>query len=401
MEARFDRSFRSVRIHTGPGAEAAAAALDARVFCVGHHIVFGADQYDPTTAEGQRLLAHELTHVVQQRDSDASGVELSIGSPDDPLENEADLVAARILTRAPLPPITRDVRRVVRRAVRVDAASTQFVLSDQKVKADMALDGGPAQDAVIFHLTQGLNKFAPKQNGAAFRVDAGVNVSLGRGDSLAGFEFALLQFMRISNCSIFYAGRTRTEGSVGIQIHAAMTNRDWSPDGNLAMPPWISETPFTRNKPPIAVNAMGDHPFFQVNHRMHNFHPSFKDRDIKNFLFEMQSDQEAWTVFSARDDKGKFQHLAHVHWSIHHAAKFLWRGGKITKGAESHSFVPGTTGKGPPPEPGLKGLLASPSGTRTKDLLDRAIVAAVMPPNPHRGDNPTWFPNVPNDFFLP
>lgn len=59
--------FSRVRIHTGPRAEAAAAALDARAYTLGRDIVFAAGEYAPHTDAGQRLLAHELAHVIQQR----------------------------------------------------------------------------------------------------------------------------------------------------------------------------------------------------------------------------------------------------------------------------------------------------------------------------------------------
>lgn len=66
FESRFAQDFRQVRIHTGGEATAAAQAIKARAFTFGRNIVFGAGQYAPTTAAGQWLLAHELTHVVQQ-----------------------------------------------------------------------------------------------------------------------------------------------------------------------------------------------------------------------------------------------------------------------------------------------------------------------------------------------
>jgi hypothetical protein len=62
--------FSRVRIHTDDRAASSARSINARAFAVGNHIVFGAGQYDPDTMAGRRLLAHELTHVVQQsRDS--------------------------------------------------------------------------------------------------------------------------------------------------------------------------------------------------------------------------------------------------------------------------------------------------------------------------------------------
>jgi hypothetical protein len=64
--------FTQVRIHTGGPAADAARAVDARAFTVGNHLVFGEGQFSPQSQQGQRLLAHELTHVVQQ--SAAPGV---------------------------------------------------------------------------------------------------------------------------------------------------------------------------------------------------------------------------------------------------------------------------------------------------------------------------------------
>jgi Domain of unknown function (DUF4157) len=63
FEPRFGHDFGRVRVHVD---HAAAEAMQAHAFTVGHRIVFGAHRYQPGTEEGRRLLAHELTHVVQQ-----------------------------------------------------------------------------------------------------------------------------------------------------------------------------------------------------------------------------------------------------------------------------------------------------------------------------------------------
>ena len=65
MGARFGADFRGVRVHTGSRAAAAAAAVNARAFTTGQSIVFGEGQYQPDSAAGQRLVAHELAHVLQ------------------------------------------------------------------------------------------------------------------------------------------------------------------------------------------------------------------------------------------------------------------------------------------------------------------------------------------------
>ncbi|MBU0654318.1 MAG: DUF4157 domain-containing protein [Gammaproteobacteria bacterium] len=66
FESRFGTDFRPVRIHTGSLAARTSEMLNAQAFTVGNNIVFGAGQYAPDTFSGKSLLAHELTHVVQQ-----------------------------------------------------------------------------------------------------------------------------------------------------------------------------------------------------------------------------------------------------------------------------------------------------------------------------------------------
>jgi hypothetical protein len=69
MQTRFGHDFGTVRVHAGDAAGRSAGALDARAYTSGSDIVFGSGEYQPQTAGGQRLLAHELAHVVQRRQS--------------------------------------------------------------------------------------------------------------------------------------------------------------------------------------------------------------------------------------------------------------------------------------------------------------------------------------------
>lgn len=87
MERRFGRSFGHVRVHADAAAAASARAIDALAYTSGHDIVFGAGQYAPHTATGRTLLAHELTHVVQQA---APGAIRRQPTPDTKRERERD-----------------------------------------------------------------------------------------------------------------------------------------------------------------------------------------------------------------------------------------------------------------------------------------------------------------------
>jgi hypothetical protein len=71
-EAEFGHDFGHVRLHTDPGAAESARAVGSLAYTVGHDIVFAPQQFAPRTAAGMHLLAHELTHVVQQRGAPAA-----------------------------------------------------------------------------------------------------------------------------------------------------------------------------------------------------------------------------------------------------------------------------------------------------------------------------------------
>jgi hypothetical protein len=114
FESSFGQDFSQVRIHTGPRAAEAAEAVAARAFTVGSDIVFGAGEHQPGSTESTRLIAHELTHVVQQGQPTGrreSGTSLRIDDPDDGYERQAreaetPMVATMppALQRVPKPP---------------------------------------------------------------------------------------------------------------------------------------------------------------------------------------------------------------------------------------------------------------------------------------------------------
>ena len=85
-------SLHDVRVHTDEGAAALARAVSAHAFTVGKDIFFASGEYRPGSRDGQELIAHEVAHVVQQRDAPASGP-LTVSQPGDALEREAEAVS--------------------------------------------------------------------------------------------------------------------------------------------------------------------------------------------------------------------------------------------------------------------------------------------------------------------
>jgi len=106
MEDRMGDSFGDVRIHTGSTAANACESINARAFTVGNHIAFNSGEYDPSSLEGQHVLAHELAHVRQQTQGAVSmlpqeDVELEV-DPDPALEREAEEAAQQAMADGPV-----------------------------------------------------------------------------------------------------------------------------------------------------------------------------------------------------------------------------------------------------------------------------------------------------------
>ena len=91
MEPRFGNDFSQVRVHTDTSAKRAAQSLNAQAFTHGNHIYFGSGYYQPHTRAGKRLLAHEITHVVQQ----TGGVQLK-----SPIPNQSNTEALKANDRS-------------------------------------------------------------------------------------------------------------------------------------------------------------------------------------------------------------------------------------------------------------------------------------------------------------
>lgn len=106
MEQRLGADFGDVQVHTGSDAHASAQSVGAHAYTVGNHVVFQRDAYDPSSTAGRTTIAHELTHVMQQRsgpvDGTPAGGGISVSDPSDRFETAAADNAARVMD-APAP----------------------------------------------------------------------------------------------------------------------------------------------------------------------------------------------------------------------------------------------------------------------------------------------------------
>ncbi|BCK72605.1 hypothetical protein Srufu_065580 [Streptomyces libani subsp. rufus] len=102
METRLGADFSDVRVHTDTSAHESAEAVQAHAYTSGSHIVFQRGRYDTSSASGRHMLAHELTHVIQQRNGPVAGTDRGDGTkvsdPSDRFEKEAEANASRVLS---------------------------------------------------------------------------------------------------------------------------------------------------------------------------------------------------------------------------------------------------------------------------------------------------------------
>jgi hypothetical protein len=138
MESRMGVRLPDVKVHTDGASADAASRLGARAFTVGSDVHFNRGEFSPGTPTGDRLLAHELTHVVQaersgvQRKAEAGDEEggdgVEVSSPDEPAEQEADAVAERAAgadgTDEAAPPIAAKLQGVGTKLFRAPGPNT-------------------------------------------------------------------------------------------------------------------------------------------------------------------------------------------------------------------------------------------------------------------------------------
>jgi hypothetical protein len=409
MESRFRHDFSRVRIHTGGAASAAARALDARAFCLGRDIVFGPGQYAPETPSGRRLLAHELTHVVQQRRQPGGRLGRRIGLPDDPLEREADLVARQVLADGPLPPISHDASGAIRREPKILSSSARIKVDHKKAK-QAAQPLGPH---AVFHLTEGFDAKVYEatrdldKNLPAIKATGRVSVPSGK-DSIRGWKFGFIQVNRLTTRGRWYAGKHYSGGRISFLLDQSPARKQLitldtvgQVDPVSASSPWmrpLTTHTFLNNE---VTCDFADHPGWAISLEVENLTTL-----EQNYLFDAINDSEFWTIFASQDPAGNFEYLAHFHWRLRYRATCTWLSGKPQLKHDKSSLLGDMSiltfdevKQGAPTDTDVAKFLANPTGPNSNKANILASNAAKTAPNPNRGESDHWFMNVPRNFW--
>ena len=155
MEARLGHDFGDVRVHDDSRAHDSAKAVNAHAYTVGSNVVFQRDKYDPSSTEGKTMLAHELTHVVQQRsgpvEGSPAGGGIKVSDPSDRFEREAaanaEAVMSRPLAAAPAATAGPGVQRAEAPEEEEEPVQTSVQTSVQRAEA--APEDGEEEDASV------------------------------------------------------------------------------------------------------------------------------------------------------------------------------------------------------------------------------------------------------------
>lgn len=262
FEPRFGADFSRVRVHDGAEAAYAARSVNAKAFTTGKHMIFGTGQYSPQTHGGRRLLAHELTHVVQ---------------------NSKQPNRAR-----------RDTE--IRRVVQIPNNQVSFRVT-QRPTVNVPAINPPDADITANDIIM---------NGQA-RITGVV------GDNCLGHQFGFLQTEWIETNKAYYRGRLNRHGSV-------MVRRDRPPsrprgacsDTSIAGQFWTDDPGETQQ---VACNnniniTSRDGPSDSFPLVEHN---ATTGQD--NYLRELYMEFMFVTVFSVRRPDTTFRHFRSVYWN--------------------------------------------------------------------------------------
>jgi hypothetical protein len=149
MESRLGHDFGDVRVHTGQKADESARSINAQAYTVGTDVVFQAGKFAPETPTGIHTLAHELTHVVQQKAGPVAGTPapggIRLSSPSDAFEQAAERTAAAATAPAVASASGQGVASVQRQADEEEEETAQTMVAQragEEEEEDQVLNTG-------------------------------------------------------------------------------------------------------------------------------------------------------------------------------------------------------------------------------------------------------------------
>jgi hypothetical protein len=315
--------------------------LQARALVANGGIVFGEGQYAPQTAAGQRLLAHEIIHLLQQRQDKRSRSQwVPVGRPQDPYEVEADRLAEEMLSGRLRNAPTPDASGAIRRTFTVfpsAVVSTEF----KGAIPGVSFTKRHGVDMATFHLSRHsaaitAGTMRKQSDGSAIRIVAKISVTSDNPKqdlASSDLRFRFLQFFGLTDLRAFYAGLEPKDGIMHLDFASSPA---FSGAGDLMLDSESTSTEFpfyemyspqfVRTTPNLwmVTITMDDHPFNDLPLAL----PNFAARNARNFLCTAYKRFNVVTVVLVRDytdpGKPKLTTLSQINWGAEVACKIRW-----------------------------------------------------------------------------
>ncbi len=204
MEPRFGHDFSHVRVHTDARAAESSQAVNALAYTVGQDVVLGAVRYSPETSEGRGLLAHELTHTIQQGfGADRWAAKLQVTRPGDSAELEANAAAVAVAGGRPFGSRLVETLKLAREGPATPAPvapsakfpNATFTRFDTKGPVRCCKDRGRGECPT--HLGEAIPGDARPQNG--------MNLVFSLGGHRPGIEYGFVQVIHSQQCFLLDA----------------------------------------------------------------------------------------------------------------------------------------------------------------------------------------------------
>ena len=363
LEPKFGHSFESVKIHAGGRANQMTKAVGARAFATGQDVYFGQGEYQPQSADGLHLLAHELTHTIQQSSGAVSGSSigdgLAVSDPNDAFEQEASsaadsvargeqvsvagssmnavqrsLVLQREVPNAAVPPPTTAAPGAPTTTPAAGAPSTiphtlnasMFDVTDGQPILSGNVTATPIADAKVNIESPNVSFAATATLHSDVQLDAGEIIKVGPTQTLLGSE----------RTGIYRRGGTPTGEVIAEQRSTVGEVRDaqWqsNPDGSVRADveaPWYSRPSSVSDTSRTATVNFLDRPSFEL--------PTTVGAGI---LTETRGSDQFITALSAKRDE-QVVHLTSSHWEVPWEvtidAAGTGRGGIVTGGSSDQA----------------------------------------------------------------
>lgn len=275
--------------------------------------------------------------------------------------------------------------------VGIDAQAATLSYDKTGLTPGVAFEPFSDPKRAVFHLTKGYSLTRDAETIKHAWTATGTAPAQVKSGTAGDEEMAFLQTQEIDTVQFFYAGEKASHGSMTIDVGSNISPKTCL-DSEDNVEPWTSDNRSFANG--IWNAKTGDHPAARCPLRLGNL-----VTNQPNFLFHVIDRRRYVTVLAFRVGATQFIPLRWFKWSISHNVMLHWVGGKPQVRSNTSTTAFGDIKVGPVDVPAVSKIIKKPGKPFGNVLTRNTIKAVVLGDLTGRTANPTWFANVPVDFW--